>query len=368
MREGTLSRELRRTDIWLVVSALALLVVGLATLYSVSLARDELATFKSQLARVAIGVVPVAILLWAKPATLRRLATPLYLLNLALLAAVIAVGSTGGGAKRWVQVGFLEFQPSELTKLLLAITLAAFFAARRASLRKFSTFALSFLHAAVPAALVFWQPHLGAALVLIVIWLSIAIVAGVPARFIATPIVGVAVLLAAGFFIPGILKPYQKERLTSLFGGNEQRESYQATMARIAFGSGGVTGAGYLKGAQKKGGHIPDQHTDFIFSVVGEEGGFVGATLVVLGFSFFFYRGWLVMVHCQDLFARLVAAGILGALAFHTVVNLYMNVQMLPVVGLWLPFFSYGGTAMWLCMASVAVLVNLRRHERGLLF
>jgi rod shape determining protein RodA len=362
------SRTLRRIDWWLLVSAGLLLLIGLAALYSIDHSRRGSSIFEGQVLRVLVGLVPLAVMLKVQPRFWQRWSSLLYAINLILLGAVLVVGIRGGGAVRWVDFGPFEFQPSEMSKLITALTLAAFFADRQDKIDRFSTFALSFLHILAPAILVFKQPHLGATIVLIVIWLSISIVARVPARFIMAPIIAVVALLTAGLFVPGILKDYQKERLVSMVRGSEQDERFQAVRAEIAFGSGGVTGAGFLKGEQKAGGYVPEQHTDFIFTVVGEEGGFVGCALVVGAFAFFFYRGWLIMFKLTDQFAKLVAAGILGALAFHTIVNLYMNVQLMPVVGLWLPFLSYGGTAMWLCLASVGLLVRLRQAEKPLLF
>lgn len=365
IRSQDRARTLRKIDWWLVASFLILLGMGLATLYSVGQAARYEGVFSRQIVRVGIGIVPFLVFLMIPPQAWRRSAMLLYGLNLLLLAAVLLVGNRGGGAQRWVQLGPVEFQPSEMSKLFLALTLASFFAARKEKIGRFSTFALSFLHVLVPAALVFAQPHLGATVVLIVIWLSTSIVAGVPARFVLAPVVMVAVVFVASFFVPGVLQPYQQDRMKSLVG---RGDTYQASRAQLAFGAGGIFGRGYLKGEQKEGGHIPAQNTDFIFTVVGEEGGFVGASLVLFAFGFFFYRCWLVMYRTADSFAKFAAAGVLGALAFHTVVNLFMNVQMLPVVGLWLPFFSYGGTAMWLCLASVGLLLSVRRHERPLLF
>jgi len=131
---------------------------------------------------------------------------------------------------------------------------------------------------------------------------------------------------------------------------------------------GGVSGAGFGKGDQKHAHFIPEQQNDFIFTVIGEEGGLIGCSFVLIAFGVFLYRIWLIMVQAEDPFHRLVAAGVFGTLAFHTIVNLGMNLQLLPVVGLWLPFMSYGGTAMWLCMASVAVLLNMRTRERPVLY
>jgi rod shape determining protein RodA len=149
---------------------------------------------------------------------------------------------------------------------------------------------------------------------------------------------------------------------------DRQGKNWQTDRAEIAFGVGGVSGAGFGNGQQKAGHFIPEQHNDFIFTVVGEEGGLIGCTLVLAAFGFFFFRVFLIMHLATDPFYRMIAAGIFAILGFHTFVNIAMVLQIVPVVGLWLPFLSYGGTALWLCMACVGLLLNIRRREKPLLF
>lgn len=356
-----------RFDFGLLFAALILLVFGLMSLYSISSGRG-MDVFRRQVANAAIGLVPFAIFYFVNPSFWRRLAPVLYGTSVALLALVLVVGAEKFGATRWIDVGPLQFQPSEAAKLLMVLTLSTFFAHRADQIRSFSTFALSLVHVAIPLLLVFKQPHLGGALVLTAIWLSVAIAAGVPLKFIALAAACVPLVLAVAFFTPGVLTPEQKDRVYGLLHGDQKDSAYQATRASIAFGVGGVAGTGFLHGEQKRAGFIPEQHNDFIFTVIGEEGGLVGGTLVLLAFGFFFFRVWLVMFQTSDPFARMVAAGVLGMLGFHAIVNMGMVLQVLPVVGLWLPFLSYGGTALWLCMASVGLLLSIRRREAPLLF
>lgn len=346
------------------LAAAALLTVGLMALYSQGMGRPGHGVFPKQLVFLAIGGVPFAAFLWIDPSFWRRASGVLYVLNLALLALVLVAGSSGGGAQRWLNIGSFQFQPSELSKLIAVLTLATFYANRTESVRSLGTFlgALAYIMPAV--VMVFLQPHLGATLVLLTIWVAISIVARVPWRFLFGTVVAVALLGATAWSIPGILRDYQKERVKAMFVKDEQGMDYQAFRAAIAFGSGGVLGTGYGKGEQKRGGFIPEQHNDFIFTVVGEEGGLVVATLVLMGFGFLFLRMWLAMIRATDPYPRMLLAGLLALLGFHTMVNLGMNLQILPVVGLWLPFLSSGGTALWLCLACVGLSLNLSRPER----
>lgn len=342
---------------------LLLLGVGLMSLLSVQRAQPETAVFKRQLMWLAVGAVPFAVF-WLAPTNLwRKLATPLYLVNVGLLGLVLARGSMGGGAQRWLQIGPMQLQPSELSKLIAVITLSAFFANRVGREREFRVFVLSFLHIAPPLALVFLQPHLGATLVLLTIWLAVCLGAGVRWTFLAGTVVAGMVLLGAALTIPGILRDYQKDRVRAMFVVDEKGADYQQLRASIAFGAGGVLGTGYLKGAQRAGKFIPEQETDFIFTVVGEEGGLVGATLTLLGFGFLFFRIWWVAYGAQEPHGRMIALGLLAMFGFHAIANLGMVLGLLPVVGLWLPFLSYGGTALWLCVASIGLLLAVRREQ-----
>jgi len=357
----------QRIDIWLVVSATILLFFGLSSLYSYDHGRGE-RNFINQAIRVVIGVGPFLLFLIVDYRFWRRIAVPLYVLNVGLLALVLVMGSHGGGAQRWLNIGPLEFQPSELSKLLLTLTLATFFANRLDRIGSVSTFAGSFLHVLPSLILVFAQPHLGATLVLVVTWLAVSWFMGVPGKFIFGA-VGLAIaLLVFAVKTPGVLSDYQLKRLEGMVVSDERGKGYQQMRAALAFGVGGVAGSGYLKGEQKSAGSIPEQRTDFVFTIVGEEGGLIGSSLVLAAFLFFFYRVWLVTYQAPDEFGSGIAAGILAMLGFHTIVNLGMNLQLTPVVGLWLPWMSYGGTAIWLCMASIGLLLSIRLRTDASMF
>ncbi len=153
-----------------------------------------------------------------------------------------------------------------------------------------------------------------------------------------------------------------------MFSNDSKKGNYQTDRAEIAFGVGGVSGTGYLKGEQKMGHFIPEQNDDFIFTVIGEEGGLIGCTLVLAAYGFFFYRLWLVMFFASDPYYKMIVGGLFASLGFHMFVNIAMVLHIVPVVGLWLPFLSYGGSAMWMCMSAVALALNIRARERPILF
>lgn len=355
-------------DPWLLGATAFLLFAGFAALYSQSSTAPEAGLFRKQVILTMIGLVPFAIFWRVHPEFWRRVSPVLYFVSVALLALVMVAGSTIGGSQRWINFGFMQFQPSELSKLLLAITLSAYYANRIDQVKRLSVFLVSLLHIVPIAYLVFIQPHLGATLVVITVWLAISIAAGVPWKFILGALALGLTLFSFAIVVPGVLTAEQKSRLGFVSSQDSSDDHYQQQRARLAFGVGGLMGSGYLQGEQKEGRFIPEQENDFIFTVIGEEGGLVGSALVLSAFGFFFFRVWLVAVRAVDPFARMVAVGIFAMLAFHMTVNLAMNLGLGPVVGLWLPFISYGGTAMWLCLACVGLLTGLRRMERERMF
>lgn len=362
-RAYSLSRHFTHLDWWMILAAGLLMGMGLLSLYSIDHAAKS-DHFTKQLLRIVIGVVPFAIFWLVKPDFWRRWAKVLYVVNVALLVLVLVAGRARNEAQRWIEVGPLDFQPSELAKLLLAITVAAYFVRESArgpiGLRGFIT---SFLHVAIPMALIFKQPHLGSTLVIGVMWLAMSVAAGVRIRLVVGAVVLGVVGLVAAFLIPGVLSPWQRERVFGLFNPDPQTTGYQVERGLVAIGSGGLTGKGFLKGEQKSLRFIPDQQTDFIFTVIGEEGGLVGCTIVLLVFGLLLVRIWLIVFQGSEPFDRVVAAGLLAMFAFHVTANLGMVLRLLPVVGLWLPFMSYGGTAIWLCMAAIGFLLNLRSRS-----
>lgn len=358
-------RRLLGADPWFLGVSGALLAIGLMALFSVSRAGDA-SIFRKQVFFLLTGLVPFAIFFAVPPFVLKRSAPFFYFLNLGLLLAVELAGETRKGAQRWIDIKIMEFQPSELSKILIVLTLSAFFASRQEDVKKFSTFALSFLHILPTLILIFRQPHLGATLTILVSWMVICIVARVPWKTITFTVLAVAAVGVFAVKTPGVLNEYQMKRLQELVVSDSRTTGYQQFQAEIAIGTGGIEGKGYLRGDRKSMQVVPEQQNDFIFTVVGEEGGLFGSALVLFTFAAFFLRGWYLAYQMEDGFSRSATLGVLAALAFHWIVNMAMNLGLGPVVGLWLPFLSSGGTALWLCMAIVGLILNLAiRAEEG---
>lgn len=340
-----------------------LMTMGLMSLYSIDYSTKS-GYLGTQVLRIAIGAGPFLLFWLVRPEFWRRYATPLYLVNISLLVLVLVAGRSRNEAQRWLEFGPLDLQPSELVKLLIALTVASYFC--RESARGpigLGVFFKSFLHVALPMALIFKQPHLGSTLVIGVMWLGMSLAAGVRFRYVVAAVILSIGALVGAFFTPGVLNDYQRERVLGLINPDPKKSGWQVERGLVAIGSGGLFGKGFLKGEQKSLKFIPEQQTDFIFTVIGEEGGLVGGVIMLAVFGLFLTRVWLVVFQSAEPFDRIVAAGLLAMFAFHLTANMGMVLRLLPVVGLWLPFMSFGGNAIWLCMASVGLLLNLRSRS-----
>lgn len=352
--------ERSRHDWGLLASAALLILTGLLTINSVS--EQQGANYASrQMIFLALGI-PIFYVCNRVPLELwRKAANPLYVINILMLLATRFAGKSRGVAERWIEIGPMQFQPSEVSKILLAITLAAYYAKRQDELNKPRVFAGAILHALPIIGLVFLQPHLGAAIVLLCAGFAAGLYAGVPSRFFAVATAGVVALGALVWFTPGLLKDYHRERAAGYVGwikgtSDVSAEGYHQMQAKVAIGSGGVLGTGYMRGEQIKAKSVPEQQNDFIFSAIGEEGGLIGSLLVLGLFGFFFTRVTMVVYRCKTMMGRVVSGTLFATLALHTVINLAMVLQVGPVIGLWLPFLSAGGTALWMCMGAVGLM------------
>ncbi len=370
---ATPRENLRQLD-WVIVGATLLLCAG--GLLAIASARHAdphpLDLARKQGIGVALGLtVMLALAVSDYAVLLKRTARFLYPLNLLLLAAVLVghVGHASHGAQRWISLGPVQLQPSELAKLILICTLALFLTRHQDTVRTWPTVLRSLAHIGVPVLLIARQPDLGTALVLLAIWLGMLCLAGARAsHLLVLLLVGTA--LFAGLWHTHALRDYQKNRLQVFLNPNAdpQDSGYHLHQSEIAIGSGQMSGEGYKQGLQARGAFIPEQHTDFIFTIVGEEGGFV-ACIVVLGlYSLVLARGILALSECEDPLGRLLAGGVLSLLTFHIVVNAGMTMGIMPVVGVPLPFFSYGLSSLLVNCAAVGLLLSVAARKRRTVF
>ena len=308
----------------------------------------------------------------------------IYGLNLALLFAVILFGHSAKGATRWIPItSSFSIQPSEFAKIFIIITFADFLAHRKGKLDNFRDFIVPFLFVLVPMLLIFKQPDLGTTLVFAAIFIGMMFVAGAnPWKFGGlllggVCIIGIALWLHFATNLPGWLhwaqgiplpmQDYQLKRLTIFVNpaADKSGDGFHILQSLWAIGSGELWGKGYRMGTQGQLNFLPEHHTDFIFSVVGEEFGFVGTITLLFLFLIFILRSISIALKARDPFGMLIATGVISMFTFHILVNVGMTSGIMPVTGIPLPLISYGGSAMWSNMASIGLLlsVNLRRQR-----
>lgn len=360
-------RLFKNFDFGIVLLMLGIVSLGLAVIYSASRrGPDSAALVHKQFMWAIAGLIGFAIAATVDHKSYPRIARWAYVVNLLCLAAVLVIGRETNGAKSWIRFGGFAIQPSEFAKVAVVITLAVFLSKRRNEIGELRTFALSFAHVAVPLLLVMKQPDLGTALVIITIWFGMTFIAGAKPSHLLAFVGAVAVLAVVGWH-SGIVKDYQKERLVSFVNptADSQGASYQILQSRIAVGSGQFTGKGWLHGTQGQLGFIPERHTDFIFTVLSEEFGFLGAGGLVIMYLLLIWRGLMIMSQTEDAVGRLAATGFVCMFLFHVVENVGMTIGIMPVTGVPLPLFSYGGSNLLTSMVALGLLVGIgiRRHK-----
>lgn len=374
-------KYLKNLDLTLLVTALLIVFFGLVAISSATHAtavqgEDPFGFVKKQVLWFLAGLA----VLWAVQSfdyrDLSRYAGWLYAVNLAMLAGVLLVGTTRLGAQRWFALGPFMLQPSEFAKVTMIVVLATMLAKREGQLGRLRDLLLPMACTAVPALLILKQPDLGTALVLAAILLGMLYMAGArPAHLVGLVLAGLAVVGGAlwahvryGVWIP--LKEYQVARLLIFLDPWQdwQGAGYHVIQSQIAIGSGGLWGRGLFNGSQNQLNFLPEQHTDFIFSVVGEELGFAGALVLLALYFVLLYRGVRIMAQARDTMGVLVAAGVVSMLGFHVLVNVGMTVGIMPVTGVPLPLFSYGGSAMLANMAALGLLLNVYRRQQRIIF
>ncbi len=362
-------RLLRNLDPLLIGTTLALVAFGLVIVYSTTRGGPHPFIFlRSQLVHLVVGVLVGVVILAVDYRSLAAGARGLYVLNLVLLAAVLVLGRSSLGAQRWISLGPLgQFQPSEFAKLAIVITLAKHMADRPGPYESLVDLLPFLAHIALPMVLIFRQPDLGTALVYGAILLGMLYAGGARRRDLATLAAGAALLSPLAWHV---LKEYQRRRLLVFLDPSLDPlgSGYGIIQSKIAVGSGMLWGKGLFAGTQNVLQFVPEHHTDFIFSVVGEELGFIGA-LVLLGLFFtWLARGLRIAVVARDRFGALAAVGIVSMVAFHVVVNIGMTVGIMPITGIPLPFISYGGSALMTMLWATALLLNIGMRHQKILF
>jgi rod shape determining protein RodA len=367
-------REIRlRIDPLLLLAALGLVVCSVVTLNGATaddVPGDPNYYVYRQIAFGAIGLVLMYGCSRVDYSRLRELKYVLYGFMVASIVVVYALGAAAKGSKRWIATPFFNIQPSELGKLLLVVALAGFLVDRMRRPGRETT-ARVMLLTLIPAMLVMAQPDLGSALVYVAGGLAILFIAGVPWRhFAALGALGLVAIALTLVALPAagvhVLKPYQMDRLTSFLNPSEVtgEEAYQQQQSKIAIGSGEKSGRGVENATQTGLDFLPEHHTDFIFAVVGETYGFVGAALVLSLYALLVWRGLHILTQAKNLFGALIAGGITLMLLFQIFVNVGMTVGIMPITGIPAPLLSYGGSSMLVTFMALGLLQSISAQAR----
>lgn len=364
-------RSFRNIDFWMIFSTLALLSIGILMIGSathINTPSDDRYWFVQRQGLFAlINIALILVMLKFDYRMLGPLGNALYAINLLMLIAVMFVGHSALGAQRWIQLGPFHVQPSEFAKLIMIISLAHLLDSRTEKLKSVWDLLPVCAFVIVPFLLVLKQPDLGTSLVFLAILLGMVFAAGIDGKLLLKIMgAGLAVLPVFWFF----LKDYQKARLTVFLDPNVDPlgAGYHIIQSKIAIGSGQLFGKGLFNGTQSQLNFLPENHTDFIFAVVGEELGFVGAVIILVLYFILLYRGVKTARNARDNFGMLLAAGITSMLAFHVLVNVGMTIGIMPVTGIPAPLLSYGVSSLTTNLVSIGILLNIQSRREKLMF
>ena len=364
-------RILNNLDYVLLFSVFALILIGIILIASATHANmPSPHRFSFVTRQTAFALINVAIgfyLLHFDYRMLKRLAKPLYILNIVALLAVMLVGRTALGAQRWLQIGPISIQPSEFAKAIMIISLAAFVDKRLDTLDNFKSWLPIFGFVLVPFILVMRQPDLGTSLVFMAILFGTMVICGFRRKYF---LVMAGLSLASAPLVWGILHEYQRNRIRVFLnpGLEPYGSGYHVIQSMIAIGSGLFTGKGLFAGTQSQLNFLPENHTDFIFAVAGEEFGFIGVTIILLLYLIIIYKGISIAMNATDNFGTLLAVGIVSMFTFHVLVNVGMTSGIMPVTGVPLPFLSYGVSSLTTNMLMISLLLNIDLHKQQLRF
>ncbi|NPV71920.1 MAG: rod shape-determining protein RodA [Firmicutes bacterium] len=371
----TRRRVIKDIDWSLVAAVLILTGVSLPMIASATQATTtgDYSLVVRQAVAAGLGVIAVCVVLLVDYTDLMRFSRLIYAGNLGLLVAVLLRGRSALGAQRWLQLGPIPLQPSEVAKIAVIVTLASVLARREDESESLWGVFWTFAHIALPMALVLKQPDLGTSLVFLAVAFGMLLVSGAKFGYLAT-VFGGGLASAVGAIVahfrwglPLPLKEYQLKRLIIFTnpGIDPLGAGYHIRQSIIAVGSGRLFGKGLFAGTQNQLRFLPFQHTDFIFSVIGEELGYVGGVAILLVYLFVIWRGLRIAASARDSYGALLATGVVSVFAFHIIVNVGMTIGVMPVTGIPLPFMSYGGTSLVTNMVGVGILLNvyMRRHR-----
>ncbi len=354
----------KKIDWLLVITALLLAGIGLLAIYSSSMGRGDFLNFKKQIIFLVVGIFLMFLMSffdWRVFRTDPYLILILYFICIVLLAGLFFFAPSIRGVRSWYKIGSLSIDPIELTKIVLIILLAKYFSMRHIEMYRISHILISGVYVSLPAFLIFLQPDFGSVLVLIGLWMGVLIISGIKLRhFLILLLIG---LLVFALSWSTVLKEYQKERILNFIQpqiSDSLKVGWSQRQAKIAIGSGGIFGQGIGKGSQTQYGFLPEPQTDFIFSVIAEEMGLMGVGVLLFLFTFLIWRILKLAFESKLNFSRLFAVGFSVLLLSQIFIHIGMNIGFLPIVGISLPFVSYGGSSLVAVFIALGILQSIK--------
>ncbi|RKF12760.1 rod shape-determining protein RodA [Alginatibacterium sediminis] len=345
----------------LLLGLVVLCGVGSFILYSAS--GESMAMLNRQLVRVFFAFVVMFVMAQISPDVYARWALPLFLVGLIMLVMVLVFGHVGKGAQRWLDLGVVRFQPSEIMKVAVPLMVASYIS-KHSLPPKFTVLLVGAAIAIAPTLLIARQPDLGTSLLVAASGIFVLFLAGMSWALVAAAAAAIAALLPVLWYF--FMHDYQRQRVLTLL--NPERDplntGYHIIQSKISIGSGGLSGKGWLQGTQSQLDFLPERHTDFIFAVFAEEFGYIGVILLLALYLYIIARGLLIAIQAQTAFGRLIAGSLTLTFFVYVFVNIGMVSGLLPVVGVPLPLISYGGTSIVTLMAGFGVLMSVHTHKR----
>lgn len=370
----------KNLNIYIPILVLLLSIIGLIMISSaveINKNPENWNFIQKQLIAIIVGIVAIIIIQFYDYSLLKEYSDLIYIFTVGVLVLLLLIASERGGGRSWISIGSINFQPSEIAKIIVIIMLANVMSEMKDELKKLTGILKSGFYAFIPFILIILQNDLGTALVILFIYVVMLYVAGGNKKIMLIIFGGsflfIILLLTSHFVFETplpLIKDYQLNRLIVFVNPDidPQGAGYNILQSKIALGSGKLLGKGLFSGTQNQLNFLPEKHTDFIFSVIGEEFGFLGITLVLSLYLLLFWNMLKIAINARDDFGKLVVTGILALIFFHVLQNSGMTMGVMPITGIPLPFISYGGSAMLSNMIAIGIVININVRKKKITF
>jgi rod shape determining protein RodA len=355
-------------DLWLLAATLLIVAYGIGAAYSATLNSPGLEDLTlRQIIYAVVGFVIMILLAFNDYRFLANLQKPLYVIAMSILAILLVIGQIHFGAQRWLDIHLFPIQPSEISKIIVIITLAKYLSDHVDVMRHFRYVIFSFLFVLPPILLIFFQPALGTSICIMVVW--VGMIVGVGARFWHLGILAMGAISAIPLLWI-VMQDYMRQRIFTFVNplSDPMGAGYNVIQARIAIGAGGMWGTGFAQGSQSQLHFLRVRHTDFIFSVIGEEMGFIGAIILFVLLAFIIWRVSRAAAIARDQYGYLIAYGVASILLFQCALNIGMNLGLMPITGIPLPFISTGGSSLITFLIGLGLVQSVVVHHKRLDF